>query len=159
MFSGPSFRPMNGHAPKMGQQSAYPWWPSEAASTVQAWNGLISRAALIADSDARGKLLSWVGRSDVPGSPAERYQAIAEDISGKYQPLTDSDAGLLRQRLDLLNSYKSELEARVKNAEQAYGVLTASAEVVSNPERHRMMICVAGGIALLGFIILPLVLE
>lgn len=84
---------------------------------------------------------------------------IAEDLNTNYSPSSDEEISGLKKRLDLLKSYKIQLEAKVKNAEQSYGMLSASAGAGSTPERDRMMECVTGSIALLGLVILPLVLE
>lgn len=149
---------MNGRPVRMGQASAA-WWPSEGLSTAQAWDTLLSRVSQIANADAQGQILQWVGRSDVPGSPAERYQVIAEDLSSNYSPSGDEEVSALMKRLDLLKSYTSQLEAKVRNAEQSFGALSASPEARSTPERDMMMECVTGGIALFGLIIMPLILD
>lgn len=147
---------------RMGQAVASPaatWWPSEGLSTVQAWDSLISRVSKLANADAQTQILQWVGRSDIPGSPAERYKVIVDNINGRVSPSSDEDISSLRNRLDHLKGFTSELEAKVKNAEQAYGVFVASTGATSTPERDMMMECITGGIALLGLIILPLILD
>lgn len=160
MFGQNGFRPMNGRPVRMGQAtSSAAWWPAEGLSTAQEWDALISRTSQIADADAKGEILKWVGRSDIPGSPAERYKVIVDDLNTSYSPATEAEVSELKNRLDLLKSYKSQLEAKVLNAEQAYGTLSAPAGAGSTPEQDRMMECVTGGIALLGLIILPLILD
>lgn len=173
MFGQSGFRPMgsqglrmapmaNGHgsAARMGQAtSAAAWWPSEGLATVQAWDALLARTAKLADKNAQTQILDWVGRSDTPSSPAERYQVVVNDINSQFSPSTDAEIASLRQRLDQLESFLHQLEAKVKAAEQSSGALPASSEARSTPERDMMMECVTAGIALLGLIILPLVLD
>lgn len=148
----------------MGQaaQDAPPsaaWWPTEGLSTVQGWDALIARVSQIANEGAQTEILKWIGRSDIPGSPAERYKVVADSLNTKFTPSTVSDISGLRKRLDFLETYKNELEARVNSAEQSYGLLAASTGAVSTPEHDRTMQYVTAGIALLGLIILPVVLD
>lgn len=152
---------VNGHgAARMGQTtSSAAWWPSEGLATVQAWDALLSRTAKLADKDAQTQILDWVGRSDTPSSPAERYQVVVNDINSQFSPSTDTEVASLKQRLDQLKNFVAQLEAKVKAAEQSSGALPASSEARSTPEQNMMMECVTAGIALLGLIILPLVLD
>lgn len=160
MFGNDSFRPMNGHPIRMGQETAVAvWWPSEGLASIQQWDALVQRASQIANEDARREILEWIGRSDIPGSPAERYETVATDIQNRITPATTADVEIVRARLDALNRYVSELDAKVRNAEQAYGLLSASPEAGSMSERSMMAECISGGIALLGLVIFPLVLE
>lgn len=164
MFGQNGFRPMSGVPLRMGQAvaantSSAAWWPAEGLSTVQGWDALISRVSQIANQAAQSDILKWVGRSDMSGSPAERYKMVADDLNTKFTPSTDAQISELRKRLDVLESFKGELEARVKTAEQSYGLLAASPGAVSTPEHDKMMQYVTGGIALLGLIILPVILD
>jgi hypothetical protein len=164
VFGQNGFRPLGGVPLRMGQvapaaPSAAAWWPTEGLSTVQAWDALIARVSQVANQGAQDEILKWVGRSDIPGSPAERYKVVADSLNTKFTPSTASDISELRKRLDSLETYKSDLEARVQNAEQSYGLLAASPGAVSTPEHDRTMQYVTGGIALLGLIVLPFVLD
>jgi len=179
VFGQNGFSPMNGngHAartgpvglrtgpvePRMGQSAPAPaaplWWPSEGLAAVQAWDALVARLAKVQNPDAQKEILAWIGRSDTPGSPAERYQVVADDVRTNYSPLTQEQVDALRRRVDQLEANASEFEARVKNAEQAYGVFVASTEAPNMPEHDMMMECVTGGIALLGLVIMPLLLD
>jgi hypothetical protein len=152
----------NGHGNGvwMGQAtSAAAWWPSEGLSTVQAWDALLARTSKLAAKAAQMQILDWVGRSDTPSAPAERYQVIVNDINSQFSPSTDAEIASLKQRLDQLKSFVAQLESKVKAAEQSSGTLPASSEARSTPEQDMMMECVTAGIALLGLIILPLVLD
>jgi len=160
MFGNGSFRPMNGHPVRMGQEaSVAAWWPAEGLASVQKWDALLTRASQLADEGARQEILQWISRSDIPGSPSERYQVVVADIRNRITPKTDAEAAIVRARLDSLNQHLGELEARVNKAEMAYGLLPASDGAGSRLERSKMAECVSGGIALLGLVILPLVLD
>lgn len=152
--------PTGNGAARLGQNaSSAAWWPSEGLATVQAWDALLSRTAKLADKNAQTQILDWIGRSDTPSTPAERYQVVVNDINSQFSPSTDAEVASLRQRLDQLESFTAQLEAKVKGAEQSSGALPASSEARSTPEQDMMMECVTAGIALLGLIILPLVLD
>jgi hypothetical protein len=155
-----------GHSPiRIGQAapaapvSSAAWWPSEGLASVQAWDALISRVSKITNPDVQQEILQWIGRSDIPGSPAERYEVVVNDVTSKFTPTTDEQIASLQNRLDQLKANTSQLEAKVKNAEQAYGVFVASTEAPSMPDHDMMMECVTGGIALLGLVIMPLILD
>jgi hypothetical protein len=136
---------------RLGQASA--WWPQEGVDAVSTYEGLMARVPLIADADARGEILKWVGRADIPGSPAERYNAVS---NGLVQGGIGDD--VMRGRLDQLKAINAELSARVSNAGKAYGMLSAADAAGSTPEAEMAGLCMAGGIALLGLVIVPLVL-
>lgn len=159
MFGTGSFRPMNGHPVRMGQEaSVAAWWPTEGLTSIQRWDALLSRVSQLADPGAREEILQWISRSDIPGTPAERYQVVVADIRNRITPSTPSEAVIVRDRLDSLNRHLGELEAMVNRVETAYGLLPASTEAGSRMERG-MVECVSGGIALLGLVILPLILD
>jgi hypothetical protein len=121
---------------------------------VALYDALLARVPLIADEDARGEILKWVGRSDSIGSPSERYGKVSEAVtSGAVM----DDA--LAQRLRQLHEINAEFTARVENAEKAYGTLSAAAAAGSMPEAGLGGLCLSGGIALLGLVVLPLILD
>lgn len=121
---------------------------------VEAYDFLLGRVSMIADDTARGDILKWVGRSDMPGSPAERYKVVADALAR-----AETEDGLLGDRVEQLRRVVTELGARVDNAESAYGTLSAPAGAGSTPEAGMGGLCLAGGIALLGLVVIPLLLE
>lgn len=162
MFGQGGFSPMGGRPVRMGQEApstSAAWWPTEGLSAAQAWDALIARVSQIANEGAQNEILKWVGRSDIPGSPAERYKVIVDDLNRKFTPSTEGQISDLKKRVDVLKSYAGELEAKIKSAEQAYGMLSASSGAGSTPGHDRTMEYVAGGIALLGLIVLPVILD
>jgi hypothetical protein len=130
------------------------WWPSKGAESVRLYDDLLVRTSQIADPDARGQILAWLGRSDIPGSPAERYSAVSEALRSGQGP-----SDVLKNRVDQLAEITSEFEAKVVNAEEAYGTLSAAAAAGSTPEASMGRLCFTGGVALLGLVIMPLLLD
>jgi hypothetical protein len=84
---------------------------------------------------------------------------VVDDLNRKFTPSTEGQISDLKKRVDVLKSYKGELEAKVQSAEQSYGTLSASSGAGSTPGHDRTMEYVAGGIALLGLIVLPVILD
>jgi hypothetical protein len=56
-------------------------WYRRALDAAEAFDSLLKRSAYLADEGLRGEILLWVGRPDVPGSPAERYSRVTEDLA------------------------------------------------------------------------------
>lgn len=141
-------------AQKVLGQTDTSWWPASAREAVSAYDALMGRVPLIADDDARGEILLWVGRTDLPGSPAERYQAVSSALAAGAQP----DA-MLKGIVDQLKDVVAELSAKVGNAEEAYGTLSVADAAGSTPEAGMNGLCFTGSVALLGLVIAPLLLE
>lgn len=127
---------------------------SKGRQEVEAYDFLLGRVSMIADDTARGDILKWVGRSDMPGSPAERYKVVADGVAR-----SETEDGFFGDRVEQLRGIVTELGARVDNAERAYGTLLAPAGAGSTPEAGTAGLCLAGGIALLGLVVVPLLLE
>lgn len=151
-FDRPNGRPTNGSS-RLAQAAGA--LQKEAQDTVGAYDALLARVALVSDADARGEILKWIGRADVPGSPAERYKQVRDAIASGT--LADP---LFRDRLTNLEDQTNELKGKVENAEATYGTLSAPVGTDSGSGRGDMtMLCVAGGIALLGLIVVPLLFD
>lgn len=127
------------------------WWPDEARDAVASYDDLMGRLSAIAD-DVRGDILEWLGRTDVLGSPAERYQVVTEALSQGVEP-----DEVLRGRVGQLKAFVSEFAAKVKNAE-TYGTLPAATATGGTPEASMNELCLTGGVALLGLVVVPLLL-
>lgn len=127
---------------------------AEGRQAVAAYDALMARVPLIGDADARGEILKWIGRTDSPGSPAERYKLVADAISAGVGP-----DDIFTNRVRQLQKAVAELGARVSNAEEAYGTLSAADAAGSAPEAGTGGLCFAGGVALLGLIVVPLLLD
>jgi hypothetical protein len=127
---------------------------SGASEAVALYDSLVARVSNIADEEGRGEILKWIGRADVPGAPAERYQVVRNGVASGEAP-----DGLFMDRVKQLKEINAELSAKVINAEKAYGVLSAPEGAGSRPEAGMGGLCLAGGVALLGLVVLPLVLD
>jgi hypothetical protein len=114
----------------------------------------MGRLPLIENENVRGSILMWIGRTDIPGSPAERYKAVSDTISAGVPP----DA-IFTDRVERLKEIVGEFGTKVATAEEAYGTLSAANAAGSTPEGGRGGLILAGGVALLGLIVVPLVLD
>ena len=129
---------------------------SDGQQAVAQFDALLSRLAVVKDDGMRGDILKWIGRSDVPGDPAERYKVVVDTLTSGAEP-DDTFA----KRVNDLKGAVSELEAKVKDAE-SYGTLPVPKSMGADevPDQGtRMGTCLAGGIALLGLIVVPLLLD
>lgn len=128
----------------------------DGQKAVMQFDALLSRLAMVKDDDTRGEILKWIGRSDVPGDPAERYKVVVDKLVSGAEP-----DDVFAKRVDDLKGVVSEFDAKVKDAE-SYGTLPApksmGADEVPN-QGTRMGMCLAGGIALLGLVVVPLLLD
>lgn len=139
---------------RLGQNSGN--WVARAADAVLAYDALVRRLAEIASADARGQILDWLGREDVPGSPAERYAAVRGDLEAgiPYGEIEINRAAQLEENV-------RELESRVENALAGYGTISApatGAETVSWAGLSRSGL-VAGGIGLLALVAIPVLVS
>jgi hypothetical protein len=137
-------------------------WVGRARRAVGDFDSLLARASTVADDTARGDILKWVGRSDVPGAPAERRDVVARDAAQAARAGAASvyAAGTGPARVAQLEESNRGFSARVSNAITAYGALPAPAGAGGTTGRGRTTaVCVTGGIALLGLVVVPLLLD
>lgn len=141
--------------PRLGQTPEE--WLGRARMALAEYDRLLGEAATVADADARGEILKWIGRADVPGSPAERYAAVRGDTEGGAARFSED---LAQRRAAQLEDAVSELSARVSNAVEAYGALPAPGGAGGTTQAAgRTAWCVTGGIALLGLVVVPLLVK
>jgi hypothetical protein len=134
-------------------------WKARAQKAVDQYEELLRQASMIADEKTYAEILVWVGNSNMPGSPAERYFVVSKDLQESVSGPVDSEQVAGRTaRLELLND---QLYGKVNFALQAYGSLPAPGERAGGkPERASTATwCAIGGIALLGLVIMPLLLD
>ena len=142
---------MNPPRVRLGQET---WWPDQAAKAVADYDRLVGRVAVIANEKARKEILDWIGRSDLPGSPAERYQVVSAALAAGVEA-----DGMLEDRVNQLRAAVASLNAKVESAETAYGTLSAVKAAGSTSEADVRGLVISGSIALLGLIIAPLLLD
>jgi len=142
---------MNQPRIRLGQEA---WWPDQAAKAVADYDKLVARVSQIANDDARKTILDWIGRSDLPGSPAERYQVVSTALASGVP----ADQ-MLQDRVSQLRAAVASLTAKVDSAETAYGTLSAVKAAGSTSEADVRGLVITGSIALLGLIIAPLLLD
>lgn len=97
----------------MGQTA--PAWKIRAETAVGNFDNLLRRISGIGDQGARDRLMSWVGNSSQPGTPAERYKAVIDDLSSGAV-FTD----ITTKRVSDLEGVDAALESMVVQGEQAH---------------------------------------
>jgi hypothetical protein len=133
---------------------------ARARAAAVAYDRQLQQAASIANDTARGEILMWVGRADMPGSPAERYTAVLRDVAQAESGAAPYEGQIASDRVAQLEQAVTDLTSKVSSAIQAYGVLPASSEAGSRTEaRDNTALCVAGGVALLALVVVPLLLD
>jgi hypothetical protein len=145
---------MRGPAPRrtLGQEPEE--WRRRAKDAVAHFDLILARVSLVADDEERGRLLKEIGRDDVPGTPAERYTVVKQDIATAGTQMPEIATARIRQLEDDL----SRLDTEVTLAEEAYGTLAAPEGAAGAPGRAAAGL-VAGGIALLGLVVVPLLAD
>lgn len=111
----------------MGQASEE--WLLRAQAAVSEFEGLFERAGRISDANARGALMRWIGREDVPGNPAERYKVVMVDLAeaeGGILAAVGSD--ITESRVSQLEAITVEFHSKIASAEAAYGTIPAPAD-------------------------------
>jgi hypothetical protein len=130
------------------------WWPKEGRDAISSYDQLMMRVPLVNNEQARTDILAWIGRSDLPGSPAERHKVVSDALAAGVGP-----SDIIRQRVTQLEEAVASLEAKVDNAEEAYGTLPAAPAAGSTSEAGVRGLVISGSIALLGLVVAPLLLD
>lgn len=128
---------------------------ARAKAALAAYDDLLNRIASVGDEATRQDLLSWISRSDVPGTPAERRKTVGEDLASLGP---NSDLATIQKRVDDLEAMNKTLGAKVKNAEAAF-------PPIQNPkEAGQVKVSgiftptgiVLGAVSVLGLLVVPL---
>src|ERR1043166_2138445 len=127
-------------AGSMGQEADYSASIAQARDLVRQYDGLLSRLALVEDDASRGEAVKWLGRADLPGSPAERYQVVADALTSG----APADA-VFAKRVSDLGDVVEELDGRVGSMETS-GTLPAPEMGAgsASEEGTSMGTCIAG---------------
>lgn len=89
-------------------------WTDRAQSATAQYDAYMKRAVAIKDPSVRADILNWVGSSTTPGTPADRYQFVQDDLesgSAWDDPQT--------QHIKDLEAVNLEFNTRVSNGEQS----------------------------------------
>jgi hypothetical protein len=129
-------------------------WRRRAKDAVARFDLLLARISLVADDEERGRLLKEIGRDDVPGTPAERYTVVKQDLAAAEAQTPEVATARIRH----LEEDLFRLDTGVALAEDSYGTLAAPEGAAGAPGRTAAGL-VAGGIALLGLVVVPLLAD
>jgi tetrahydromethanopterin S-methyltransferase subunit B len=131
-------------------------WLRRAREAVANFDDLLAELAHVADDTVRGQILLWIGREDVPGSPAERYKVVVGDLE-RAAAYTEE---IPIKRVEELERAVDDLYQRVAGAGRAYG-LFPGAEGAEKPRMApipMMTAFVLGSIVFVGLAV-PFMLE
>lgn len=95
----------------LGQASA---WAARAQEAVARYDALVKRTAAIQDGNTRGDILSWISDPTTPGSPADRYQFVKDDLANTVS-WDDAHTAHVKD----LEAVNTEFETRVANGEKS----------------------------------------
>jgi len=130
-----------------------PTTAERAQTAVAQYQALMARLADVNDANAQLEIRNWLGDSNTPGTPAERYQEVENDLS-QGQP----DPTLQAKRVSDLEALLPDFESQVAGAEAAYGTKTgdetSSADGVFSGNNLAMM-----ALAAVSLFVLPFVLD
>jgi len=130
-------------------------WKLRAQKAVLKYEDLSKKVDSIQDTEKAADILAWMGPFETPGSPAERYQAVKTDIA---EDTSWTEMGI--ERIKQFEGMVADLEGKVNFAMETYGSLPAPDGAGGQTEEaSATMLCITGGIGLLGAIVLPLFLE
>lgn len=144
----------------MGQASEE--WLLRAQAAVSEFEGLFERSTRIRDANARDVIMRWIGREDVPASPAERYKAVRTDLAEAEAGLLPSVASdITESRVSQLEAITVELYSKIASAEATYGTVPASAGAGAGfvPGIVTSTGILVGSIGLLALVVLPLLVD
>lgn len=135
-------------------------WKVRAEKAVLAYDHFIEKTATIQNQEAIDGITEWIGRADMPGSPEERRIAVGMDLDESKASEAVYGTDMATQRVKQLEDMVLQFEARVDSALQTYGSLPAPSGAGSRTEEvSATMLCITGGIGLLGLIVIPILLE
>lgn len=103
-------------------------WYRRAKDALAKFDGLLNRLARVANQTERENILRWVGTSAQEDTPAERYASVKSDLQTDVEAYTPPNVNAYQvvrrtRRIEKLEDFNREFEAKVSNAETVYGKL------------------------------------
>lgn len=125
---------------------------ARADAAVAKYADLLGRYRMLKDSGEAALISEWIGASSIPGSPADRFVTLQEEIRGNG-PWDEIRTG----HLEALEAANAELETRVLNGEKA-GVMGPMA-IVDNQGKLTGTGVSLVAVAVLCLVVIPLSLK
>jgi len=122
-----------------------------AQAAVTKYQSLMARLNDVNNAEAQLEIRNWLGDSNTPGTPAERYGVVEADLMAG-QP----DPTLQAKRVSDLESLLADFESRVAGAEAAYGTSTDGQIAGSGLSGNDLAMLALAAVSLF---VLPFVLE
>lgn len=140
----------------VGQAVDSPAFQARGRAAISEFDSLLSRTGAIANDGARQEILDWVGKPEVPGTPAERYQVVNSDLAGGT-----ASSAIFGKRVQDLEDAVLGLRPKVAQAESAYGTITGTNQgAIAGAEGALTGKGIfLGVVAILGLVVVPLSLD
>lgn len=105
-------------------------WYQRAKAAVAKYAALLGRTDRVANATERANVRAWLGDPANPSAPAYRYASVLSDLAENVEAFTPINYGAYqverrRNRIEALEDYNRDFEAKVVNAERVYGILPA----------------------------------
>jgi hypothetical protein len=139
------------HRTALGQEELRSW-QERGELAVGAFDVLLDRVRNIEDLDAQGALFEWISSPGVPGTPAERYRVVEEDLA---QGAIWTD--IAHKRISDLELMDALLETKVRQAEQGFPPPGSAGSIVNLRGALTPTGIVLGTVGILGLLVVPLV--
>lgn len=153
--AGVSLAGRNVRRPRLSQADEAAW-ADRARAAVEAFDLLSARAQQIGNPDARRAIFEWVSTPGVPGTPAERYKVVVDDLT-QGTPWAE----ISQKRVSDLELMDTMFDTKVKQAEQSYAPISqpeAPGVTASRAGALSTTGIVLGAVGILGLLVVPLVI-
>jgi|FLYK01.1.fsa_nt_gi hypothetical protein len=109
-------------------------WYRRAKQALAKFDELLARTAKIANKTQRETILAWVGNAQVEDTPAYRYATVKSDLQYDVEAYTPPNVNAYQvprrtSRIEKLEEFNKEFEAKVSEAEKVYGKLPEPAVI------------------------------
>lgn len=121
-----SFSGQPGSQVALGQADVWKEWYERARAAVAKYEFLLEKLDTIGNQAAIEEIKLWLGSQNTPGTPAYRYVTVVSDMKHDVERFTPPNYSAYqverrRNRIEKLEDFNSEFEARVEQALTTYG--------------------------------------
>lgn len=152
--AGVSLGGTNVRRPRLSQADEAAWG-DRARAAVEAFDLISARAQQIGNPEARRAILEWVSTPSIPGTPAERYKVVVDDLV-QGTPWAE----ISQKRVSDLELMDTMFDTKVKQAEQSYTPLSQPEAPGATARGGALTTTgiVLGAVGILGLLVVPLVI-
>lgn len=130
-------------------------WKNRGTAAVARFDNLLKETAGIGNAAARAEIMAWVGSASQPGTPAERYKVVVDDLAqgSAWEEIST-------KRVVDLEAIDDLLATKVKQGEQAFAPTAQpdqAGQILDFRGAFTPTGIVLGTIGVLGLLVVPLV--